>query len=177
MLCMHGLTRNSAEFAGLAHRLSERYRGISADCLGRGKSEYDTNTANYNPGTYVQDMVSLLADLDIDQVMLCGTSMGGLMQFIVAATQPAGIRDMIINDIGPEIDQRGLDRIKAYVGKTSPVTTWGEAIQQARELKAIAFPNFTDDKWLGFTQGIHRDKGGVPVLAYDAAISQPADRR
>ncbi|PLW69156.1 alpha/beta fold hydrolase [Pseudohalioglobus lutimaris] len=175
VLCMHGLTRNSADFAHLADHLSERYRVVAVDNRGRGLSEYDAHVANYTPATYVQDMFTLLADLNIDQVILCGTSMGGLMSFIMAAMQPARVRGMIINDIGPEVDQTGLDRIKNYVGKSRPVSSWPEAIVQAKEINAIAFPDFSDAEWEDFTRGIYRDEGGVPVLAYDPAISQPME--
>lgn len=173
VLCMHGLTRNSADFAGLADHLSNTFRVISVDNRGRGLSEYDTNVDNYTPATYVQDMFTLLADLDIDKVILCGTSMGGLMSFIMAAMEPARVRGMIINDIGPEVAQEGLDRIKAYVGKSEPVSNWQQAIAQAQEINAAAFPDFSDEQWDEFTRGIYRDEGGVPVLAYDPAISQP----
>lgn len=175
ILCMHGLTRNSADFAGLASYLSERYRVVSVDNRGRGRSDYDSDIANYTPVTYVQDMFQLLGELGVDQVILCGTSMGGLMSFIMGAMQPARIRAMILNDIGPEVDQAGLDRIKGYVGKMKPVTSWGEAIAQAKEINGIAFPDLSDVEWEDFARGIYRDEGGVPVLAYDPAISQPMD--
>lgn len=175
VLCMHGLTRNSADFAHLADHLSEHYRVIAVDNRGRGLSEYDANVTHYAPATYVQDMFTLLTDLDIDQVILCGTSMGGLMSFIMAAMHPARIQGMIINDIGPEINPAGLDRIKSYVGKSQPVSNWPEAISQAKEINAIAFPDFSDAEWEDFTRGIYRDEDGVPVLAYDPAISQPME--
>ena len=89
ILCMHGLTRNSADFVGLAEHLSAHYRVIAVDNRGRGLSDYDSKIANYTPVTYVQDMFTLLAELDIERVILCGTSMGGLMSFMMAAMQPA----------------------------------------------------------------------------------------
>jgi pimeloyl-ACP methyl ester carboxylesterase len=173
ILCMHGLTRNSADFAGLAAHLSERYRVIVVDNRGRGRSEYDDNMANYTPTTYVRDMFTLLDQLGIDRVILCGTSMGGLMSFIMTALQPQRVRGLIINDICPEIDPRGLERIKRYVGESAPVSTWDEAIAQARAINEIAFPDFTDAEWEEFARGLYREDHGVPVLAYDLAISQP----
>lgn len=173
VLCMHGLTRNSADFAGLAEHLSASCRVISVDNRGRGLSDYDSNIANYTPATYVQDMFTLLAELDIDRVILCGTSMGGLMSFMMAAMQPERIRGIIINDIGPEIDPAGLARIKGYVGKGGPVANWEEAIAQAREINELAFPDFSEQEWEEFARGIYREENGVPVLAYDPAISQP----
>lgn len=173
VLCMHGLTRNSADFAGLAGHLSERYRVVSVDNRGRGLSEYDSNIANYTPATYVQDMFTLLAELDVDRVILCGTSMGGLMSFMMAAMQPDRMLGIIINDIGPEIDPSGLARIQGYVGRSRPVSSWDEAIAQAREINEVAFPDFSEQEWEDFTRGIYREENGVPVLAYDPAISQP----
>ncbi len=175
ILCMHGLTRNSADFAGLAAYLCAHYRVISVDNRGRGRSDYDPEVANYTPATYVQDMFTLLDGLGIDRVILCGTSMGGLMSFMMGALQPARISGMIINDICPEIDPRGLERIKSYVGKSRPVASWDDAIAQAREINAIAFPDFTEAQWESFTRGIYHEEAGVPVLSYDPAISQPID--
>ncbi len=175
VLCMHGLTRNSADFAGLAEYLSQRYRVVSVDNRGRGLSEYDSNVANYNPGVYVQDMFALLDELGIEQVILCGTSMGGLMSFMMGAMQTGRIRGMIINDICPEIDPAGLERIKSYVGKSQPVKTWADAIAQAKAINGIAFPDFTESQWEDFTRGVYREENGVPVLAYDPAIAQPMD--
>ncbi|MEP5570109.1 MAG: alpha/beta hydrolase [Halioglobus sp.] len=173
VLCMHGLTRNSADFADLALHLSAHYRVVSVDNRGRGRSEYDSNSARYTPTTYVQDMFTLLTKLDVDEVILCGTSMGGLMSFMMAAMQPSRIRAMIINDIGPVVAKEGLERLKGYVGKSSPVSSWQDAIAQAKATNSIAFPDFSDAEWEDFTRGIYREENGVPVLAYDPSIAQP----
>jgi pimeloyl-ACP methyl ester carboxylesterase len=175
ILCMHGLTRNSADFGGLADHLCERYRVLSVDQRGRGRSDYDSVIANYTPLTYVQDMFTLLDAVQVEQVILIGTSMGGLMSLLMSAMQPQRIRGVILNDIGPELDPRGLARIKGYVGKSKPVTNWDEAVAQARSINEVAFPDFTEQEWLDFTRGAYREENGVPVLAYDPAISQPLD--
>lgn len=173
ILCMHGLTRNSADFSGLADHLSSSYRVLSVDQRGRGRSQYDVVVANYTPLTYVQDMFTLLDHLGVTEVMLVGTSMGGLMSFLMSAMQPGRIRGVIINDIGPEVDPRGLERIKGYVGKSQPVSNWEEAVAQCRSINGIAFPDFSDEQWLDFTRGVYREENGVPVLSYDPAIAQP----
>ena len=172
-LCMHGLTRNSADFAALADRLSQQRRVLSVDQRGRGRSDYDSNIANYTPATYVQDMFALLDGEGIDRVMLVGTSMGGLMSFLMAAMQPERIAAMLINDIGPEIDPAGLARIQDYVGKSGPVSSWDEAVAQQKAINGIAFPDFTEEQWQDFTRGLYREQNGVPVIAYDPAIAQP----
>lgn len=175
VLCMHGLTRNSADFSGLASHLCERYRVIAVDQRGRGRSDYDPVASRYTPITYVQDMFTLADQLDIAELTVVGTSMGGLMSMLMAAMQPQRIRKMIINDIGPEIDPRGLARIKSYVGKSAPVQSWEDAVAQCRSINEIAFPDFSDEQWLDFTQGVYREENGALVLAYDPAIAQPME--
>jgi len=173
VLCMPGLTRNSADFDRLARYLSASRRVIAVDKRGRGRSDYDSRIENYNPGVYAQDMFTLLDELGVERVILAGTSVGGLMAFLMAGMQPRRIRGMVLNDIGPEVDPRGIERLKAYVGKSPPVTNWDEAVAQARDINGLAFPDFSDAEWLDFTRGIYREESGVPVLAYDPAIAQP----
>jgi pimeloyl-ACP methyl ester carboxylesterase len=173
VLCMHGLTRNSADFAGLAEHLSGHYRVLAVDQRGRGRSDYDRTSSNYTPLIYVQDMFTLLDQLQVGEVILIGTSMGGLMSLIMAAMQPARIRAIVLNDIGPEVDRRGLDRIKSYVGRSKPVANWDEAVAQVRAIAEVAFPDFTDQEWRDFARDVYREENGVPVLAYDPAIAQP----
>ena len=176
ILCMHGLTRNSADFEDLARHLHGKYRVIAADQRGRGKSAYDPDPANYHPGTYVGDMFTLLDHLDIPQVVTIGTSMGGLMSMIMCAMQPTRIAGLVINDIGPVVDPRGLARIKGYAGKSEPVASWREAAEQVREINVAAFPDNGPDDWMRFARRTFRENDqGIPVLDYDAAIAKPLD--
>lgn len=172
VLCMHGLSRNSADFEGIAATLAAERRVIVAEQRGRGRSDYDSNPANYTPLTYADDMFHLLDTLAINKVVLIGTSMGGLMSFIMARQQPSRIAQMVINDIGPEIDPRGLSRIQNYVGKVEPARNWEDAVARTREINGEAFPDYTDDDWLAFAKALYVERDGVPVLAYDPAISK-----
>ncbi len=174
LLCMHGLTRNSADFEGIANHLAADYRLVIVDQRGRGNSQWDSNTDNYQPAVYVQDMFRLLDLLDLDKVIFMGTSLGGLMSMIMAAMQPQRVQAVIINDIGPVVNPAGLERIKGYVGQSGPVADWNEAVAQAREINVKEFPNYAEADWLRFARALYReDENGVPVLAYDPGISQP----
>ena len=172
-LCMHGLTRNSADFAWIARHLAQTRRVISVDQRGRGRSDYDPNAANYTPAVYVEDMFKLLDELAIPRLLIIGTSMGGLMAMLMANRQPGRFAGIVLNDIGPDLDPAGLDRIKGYVGKQWEINSWNDAVAQTREINEVAFPNYTDAEWLRFTRGLYREDRGVPVLAYDPALAQP----
>lgn len=175
VLCLHGLTRNSADFAELADALSRHYRVIVADQRGRGRSEYDTNPERYRPAVYVEDMECLLESLHIStqSVLLVGTSMGGLMSMMLAARRPGEFRGLVLNDIGPVVDEGGLRRIKSYVGRAQPVRNWSEAVDQCRQINGPAYPDFNEEQWLNFARALYAvNAEGVPEPAYDPAISQ-----
>lgn len=172
VLCMHGLTRNSADFAWIASRLAKTRRVISVDQRGRGLSDYDPVAANYTPATYVGDMFKLLDELGIQRLLVIGTSMGGLMAMIMANRQARRFAGIVLNDIGPELDRAGLDRIKNYVGKRGEISNWDDAVARTREINAVAFPRYTDEEWLRLAQGLYFEANGVPVIAHDAAIAE-----
>lgn len=172
-LCMHGLSRNSRDFAELARHLSRERRVIVAEQRGRGSSAWDPDPSHYTPQTYVGDMFRLLEGLGVEQAVLIGTSMGGLMAFLMASMQPSRFPGLVINDIGPEIDPVGLARIQSYVGKTPAIRSWDDAVAHTREINEAAFPDYTDAEWLAFARNLYVEQDGIPVLAYDPAISEP----
>jgi pimeloyl-ACP methyl ester carboxylesterase len=173
VLCMHGLTRNSADFAWLARHLADRYRVICPDQRGRGRSDYDPDKANYHPDIYVKDMVQLLDHLGIGRLVLIGTSMGGLMAMLMGASMPERISGIVLNDVGPEVSAAGIERIRGYVGKMSPPASWEEAASQAEFANGIAFPDHSAADWMAFARRTYVERDyGRPVPAYDPAIAE-----
>lgn len=174
ILCMHGLTRNSADFSMVAKKLGAQYRVIAADQRGRGESDYDHNPLNYHPGVYVEDMFCLIEHLQIKNIILLGTSLGGLMSLIMASIKPDLFKAIILNDVGPEVDSAGLSRIQSYVGKQTAVKDWQSAVGQAKAINQHALPDLDDAAWNRFAKAIYREgKAGQLELAYDPAIALP----
>ena len=129
ILCMPGLTRNAKDFEYIADHLKGRCRLICVEQRGRGLSQWDPDPSRYSPVTYVADMKALLTHLGLEEIITLGTSLGGLMSIMMNAAYPGLIKAAIINDIGPEIDPKGIERIKSYVGLGTPPETWAEAIE------------------------------------------------
>jgi pimeloyl-ACP methyl ester carboxylesterase len=115
ILMLHGLTQQSHSFDEAAARLSERFRCIALDVRGRGESDWAA-PETYAIPQYVDDVARLLAALELPAVHVLGTSMGGLIGLSMAVVAPASVRSLALNDIGPEIDPRGVARIAAYAG-------------------------------------------------------------
>ena len=172
IICIPGLTRNSADFAALCKHLAMRYRIFAVDLRGRGNSDCDSRPENYHPGTYANDMICLLDDLKLSSAIFIGTSLGGLVAIVLAATAPYRVMAAVLNDIGPEANQAGLDRIKSYVSKPSAARDWTEAAANTKSTLGQAYPNFTDDDWQEFSKNLYRENNqGSPILAYDPNIA------
>ena len=173
-LCMHGLTRNSADFEELAQHLQKTYRVVTVDQRGRGESARDPDPANYTPARYVRDMVTLIAHLELRNVVLIGTSMGGIMAMLMAASQPNEFRGIVLNDIGPVVAKAGIDRIRSYVGKSKPVASWDDAVAEVMASNAAAFPSYTPTQWQRWAERMYAPtESGALALRYDPAIAQP----
>jgi len=174
LLCLHGLMRNGRDFGDLAAHLAQRYRVIVPDMRGRGLSARDPNPNNYQIPVYLRDLRTILAGLGAVRVHIIGTSMGGLMAMVLAATQPALVGGIILNDVGPEVDPAGLERIRGYAGKGAPVRNWAEAIAQARATYGVAWPGLSDQRWGEIVRLSYREnaQGALEVDA-DPRISEP----
>ena len=175
ILCMPGLTRNAKDFEYIADHLKDRCRLICVEQRGRGLSEWDPDPSRYSPVTYVGDMMALLSHLGLDQIITLGTSLGGLMTIMMNAMHPGVLKAAIINDIGPEIDPAGIERIKSYVGIGTPPETWAEAIEGVKNANPGVYPNFTDEDWLNYARTLYDDVDGKPVSQYDPAIRNNFD--
>ncbi len=173
LLLMHGLTRNSADFEALAGHLASRYRLIVPDQRGRGLSDCDPEPTNYRPDVYTGDMWALLDSLDVHRAGLIGTSLGGLMAMLMAATIFDRVSAIVLNDIGTEVMEEGIERIKSYTGQDKQMADWDEAAKRCKEINSAALPDLADADWLAFARRacVELQDGSV-AFAYDPAISR-----
>lgn len=174
VLCLPGLTRNARDFEALGLELARTRRVLSPDLRGRGRSAYDPNPANYHPGTYLRDVLELLAATGALRVLAIGTSLGGLLTLLLAGARPGVLTGAVLNDIGPVIDETGLARIRGYVGKSGTLRNWEEAAEACRAANEGAFPGFGAADWLAFARRccVATPEGGVR-FDYDPRIAEP----
>jgi pimeloyl-ACP methyl ester carboxylesterase len=174
ILCIPGLTRNARDFEGLAERLAGEWRLISVDLRGRGESAHAKDPMTYVPLTYVQDLEALLRELAIERFVLAGTSMGGLLAMLLGAAEANRVDGLIVNDVGPDLDETGLARIRATVGRSSTWPTWVHAARDFAELHRGSFPGWGLEEWLVFAKRMARiGSAGRIVPDYDMRIAEP----
>lgn len=173
LVCVHGLTRCGRDFDFLAQALAADYRVICPDVVGRGMSDWLRDPRHYAIPQYAQDMVVLLARLDVERIDWLGTSMGGLIGMALAAQPQSPVRKLILNDVGPVIAAGALARIGAYLATPPDFASPEEAEAYIRTISA-PFGKLTDAQWQHLTQHVIKSgPAGRFQLRYDPGIAAP----
>lgn len=173
LLCLHGLTRNSRDFESLAERLAGEWRVIAPDFRGRGLSEHDPVSSRYMPPTYAADVLHLLDELGVGEAVFVGTSLGGLVTMIIAGFAPQRIAGAILNDVGPELDKAGIERIGGYVGTPLLFSEWDDAATAFSAKFGTVHPSYGRAEWLRYAKRVCRKTERGIEFDYDMAIAEP----
>ncbi|MEJ2377773.1 MAG: alpha/beta hydrolase [Pseudolabrys sp.] len=176
VVCLPGLARTEADFAPLASALAgaptRPRRVVALDYRGRGQSDYDRNASHYSFQTELADVLAALTALDCMPAVFVGTSRGGILAMLLAALRPTAIAGVVLNDIGPVIDPKGLMRIKTYVGKLPQPRDYEEGADILRRLFAAQFPKLGHLDWLAAARRSFKEKKGRLVPTYDVRLAR-----
>jgi pimeloyl-ACP methyl ester carboxylesterase len=173
LVCVHGVTRVSDDFDALAAALSDYYRVICPDIVGRGRSDWLKDPKYYWVPQYVSDMVTLIARLDVPQVDWFGTSMGALIGMGLAALPDAPIRKMVMNDVGPTLNFQALSRIGSYIGEDLRFDSFQQAREYIRTISAPFGPH-TEQEWDKLAADVLRQTDdGRWRRHYDVSLALP----
>lgn len=170
ILCLAGLTRNTRDFDHVAPHLPSMMpvRLIRMDYRGRGQSDWA------DPGTYTipqeaQDALALLDHLKVEKAAILGTSRGGLIAMLLAATTKDRLLGVALNDIGPEIADAGLAVIKDYIGRRPAQKTYAEAAA-FREKTWTHFKDVPMSRWLEEVKNHYTETPDGLDLRYDPKL-------
>ena len=146
ILCLAGLTRTSADFDYVTPHLAGN-RLIKMDYRGRGRSDFDSDWQNYTLPVECRDVMELLAHLGLEQVAILGTSRGGLNAMGLAMGARDSLLGVALNDIGPELDPKGLSFIMEYVGRNPAGKTHADVAASMARL-FTDFEGVPDSRWM-----------------------------
>ncbi len=177
LICAHGVTRVGDDFDTLARALSDHYRVICPDVVGRGRSGRLLDGRMYLVPQYVSDMVTLIARVTAHneraQIDWFGTSMGGLIGMALASLPFNPVRKLVLNDIGPVLDPAALLRIGDYIGQELRFPDFDTAARFVREVSQ-SFGEHTDEQWHKLASDVLRQEAdGQWVRHYDMGLAQP----
>jgi pimeloyl-ACP methyl ester carboxylesterase len=177
LVCVHGVTRVADDFDALARAMSDRYRVVCPDVVGRGRSGRLRDPALYVVPQYVADMVTLIARVtagsEDEGVEWFGTSMGGLIGIGLASLEGSPIRRMVLNDIGPVLDPVAMTRIGDYIGRDLRFPSFEEGAAFVRAVSTPFGPH-SEAEWDKLARDVLVQRpDGQWILHYDLALATP----
>lgn len=181
VVCLAGLTRNSADFGPLASALAagllgEKRRVLALDYRGRGLSDYDRNWENYSLAVENQDVLAVLTAMEVEAAVFIGTSRGSLHTMLLSGTRPAVIRAAVLNDIGPVLEPRGMARIRGYVGKIPEPRSLADAVDLLKEMTSERFNGLSEADWEAYAKMTFADSVGRISIRYDRNLMRTLER-
>ena len=180
VVCLAGLSRTSGDFDAVAQALSNGAGGkprrvVALDYRGRGLSDYDKSWTNYDIRVENNDILTVLSGAGIAEAIFLGTSRGGLHTMLLSATRPAAIKAAILNDIGPVIEQKGIARIRGYVGKLPKPRSISDAVDMFKTMMSAQFNGLCDEDWETYARLTFEEKDGGLTPRYDTALGKTLD--
>lgn len=170
LLCLAGLTRNGSDFDYLAPHLPP-LRLVRMDYRGRGGSEW-SGPQTYSVPQEADDALRLLDHLGIESAAILGTSRGGIVGMFLCATAPGRVRGLCLNDVGPVLEDEGVERIRDYIGRRPAAVRSLEEVAQALQATAHGFANVPEGRWLEEARRHFIEADGRLDINYDPALRE-----
>lgn len=116
LVLLHGLGNEAHLWDDFVPSVAPHYRVLALDQRGHGDSDWDPE-ARYDAESMTDDLEAVLDALEIDRFVLIGFSMGGRVSMTFAGRHPERLAGLVIADIGPEVDARGVLRISGEMAE------------------------------------------------------------
>lgn len=116
LVLLHGLGNEAHLWDDFVPSVAPHYRVLALDQRGHGDSDWDPE-ARYDAESMTDDLEAVLDALEIDRFVLVGFSMGGRVSMTFAGRHPERLAGLVIADIGPEVDARGVLRISGEMAE------------------------------------------------------------
>ena len=174
VIAWHGLARTGRDMDDLAAHLSQRWRVICPDTIGRGLSQWSPDpVAEYNLAFYSQLATALVNQLGLERFHWVGTSMGGAIGTVAAAGALRGrIQRLVLNDNGPSLAAAAVERIRSYAGSPAAFATVSELEAYFRTVYK-PYGWLSDAQWRRLTEtSVRRLADGRVTPHYDPAMVQ-----
>jgi pimeloyl-ACP methyl ester carboxylesterase len=137
MVLLHGHGNEAHLWDDFVPSVTDYYRVLAVDQRGHGDSDWDAE-GRYHPHDMCDDLERILAHFDIDRLVLIGFSMGGRVATCFAGRHPERLAGLVLVDIGPELDARGVIRIGQEIeSQRAPVFT---SVDEYARMLSLNYP-------------------------------------
>ena len=115
VLFAHGFGQTRHSWANCAQRLAEHgHPSLAYDARGHGQSPWNPAGQAYQPEQFVDDLIAISGRLPQAPVLVAA-SMGGLFGLIAQSRWPGLFSAMVLVDITPRWEARGVERILDFM--------------------------------------------------------------
>ena len=140
LLLLHGFGNEAHIWDEFAPAVAPYYRTLALDQRGHGDSGWDPE-GRYAIDFYVDDVEAVTAELGIERLVLVGHSLGGRVSTVFAGRHPERVAGLVLVDIGPELDARGILRISQET--ESSVSPIFDTAEEYARLLSLHYPAAT----------------------------------
>lgn len=147
------------------------HRRIAPDLRGMGES--DAPDLGYGMAIYADDLAALLDTLGVDEVVLCGLSMGGYVIFEFLRRWRSRVRGLILIDTRAEADGAEARRARDAAAATAR-ESGAEAVAEAMLPKVLSAATLEHDP--DAAERIRRIMAATPVAGMVGALAAMRDR-
>lgn len=173
LLLLHGYTGHARSWDAFAEAMSGEYRVLALDQRGHGETQWASADA-YGTPEMVEDLKIFVDAMGLDDFVLLGLSMGGIVSFGYAGHRPPELGRLVIVDIAPEIDTQGLRTIQGNVARSDVFGSREEAFARARKDNPVPPEEHQRNR---VYQSLMRTSEGGWTYRYDRALRDPDNRR
>ena len=132
LLCLHGITQTAHSWDEVAAALSSDYRVLCLDQRGHGDSDWAPD-ADYTRTTQAADIDAITDAMGLSSFILAGMSMGGINSITFTARHPEKVRALIIVDVSPEVQARGVQNIRSFIQAADELDSFEEFVARAHQ--------------------------------------------
>jgi pimeloyl-ACP methyl ester carboxylesterase len=138
ILTTHGLSENGTYWSltGVADRLATRYRVISMDMRGHGRTRVACEPPGFDADTLARDIGALADHLGLERFHLLSHATGGMVALRYAMTAPARLSSLMLTDCGAATafspDQATNAALNDAIARHFEGRTWPQILQANR---------------------------------------------
>ena len=162
-----GLTAHTWDLVCLA--LRDGHRCLALDQRGHGDSEWSPEL-DYGMDAHVRDLEAFIEELGLRRPLLVGQSMGGMNALAYAARHSGELAGVVVVDAGPDVRERGTQRILDFVLGPGELDSVDDFVQ-----RALAFNPSRDERLLrrSLLHNLRRLPDGRWTWKYDRRWMSP----
>jgi pimeloyl-ACP methyl ester carboxylesterase len=169
LVCLHGITQTAHSWDEVAPALARHHHVRALDQRGHGDSTWAAD-GDYGIETQSRDVEKFLRTAIGGPAILVALSMGGLNAMTLAARTPAMVRALVVVDIAPQVERKGVEHIRQFVTANDELDSFEDFVARAH---AFNPRRSLDNIRERLRHNLRRLESGRWTWKYDPALRNP----